>query len=193
MTAQAQCFDCFAMTVLSLAGKTLYAGLTLEVTPSTMLRTGLSTIVMLLASTVCVPGMDFAAAADPRPASPAGRHAVVNAVPESAGAAISTEKITHDVVGRMVKVEELTGAGPATEWRFEADEFRRVDVIERTVAEDGITLVVFMTSTSNRQADEDDVIRVSGKLLLHYERTRGQWILKEIENLTFRYALGVSI
>ena len=104
---------------------------------------------------------------------------------------ITPEKIVRDVVGRKIRVSEVTGIGPPTEWTFEADEFKRAEILEQRKTEKGMTIVVFMTTHNNPHPDEDNV-QVSGKLQLHYEWRIVRWVLTSIDNLTFRYSLGLS-
>ena len=105
---------------------------------------------------------------------------------------IPPEQIIHDIVGRVVQTTDALGAGPPDQWTFEADEFRQVDIVESERSDHDLTVVINMTTRNNPKSDEDD-IQVSGKLRLHYERQDNQWILKDIENLTFQYSIGVPV
>jgi len=104
---------------------------------------------------------------------------------------ISPEKIANDIVDRVVRVSDVSGAGDETEWTFEAKEFRHVDILETKVTGSTLTLVIFLTTRNNPTGDEEQV-QVSGKLHLEYERKAGKWVLTRIENLTFRYSVGVA-
>jgi len=104
---------------------------------------------------------------------------------------ITSEKVVRDVVGRVVKITEAFGDGPATEWTFDADEPKQVEILERDATQAIATVTVFMTTRNNPVSDEDTV-QVTGKLKLLYEREGSKWILKGIENLTFHYTIGVS-
>jgi hypothetical protein len=104
---------------------------------------------------------------------------------------ISVEKISKDVVGRVVEITELAGDGTPTKWTFEADEFRQVQILEESVSGAAATIVIAMT-TRNNPGPEDDAVQVSGKLRLHYELRQGEWILKDIENLAFQYTVGLE-
>ena len=154
-------------------------------------RTVLSITVILFALMGCVPAPESSSNVTRNAAVPAGDRDLLHFVQESGKPEVATKKIVSDVVGRVIQVSELTGAGPATEWTFDADEFRQVDILEKHLTEKGLTLVIFMTTRNNPGPDEDPV-QVSGKLQLQYERTAGQWILTKIENLTFCYSVGVS-
>src|SRR5450759_5199048 len=142
-------------------------------------RTVLSVMAILFALTGCVPAPESSSNVTRNPAVPAGRPDLLHFVQESGKPEVATKKIVSDVVGRVVQVSELTGAGPATEWTFDADEFRQVDILERHMTEKGLTLVIFMTTRNNPRFDEDPV-QVSGKLQLQYEWRAGQWILQRL-------------
>ena len=156
-----------------------------------MNRTVLSITALLFALAGCVPALESPPNASRNSTVPAGNGDRLLSVQESDKPEVTAEKIMSDMVGRVVRVSELKGAGPENEWTFEANEFRQVDVLERRMAEKGLTLVIFMTTRNNPGAGEDHV-EVSGKLQLQYEWRAGKWILTTIENLTFRYSVGLS-
>jgi hypothetical protein len=104
---------------------------------------------------------------------------------------ITVGKISKDVVGRAVDVQERSGSGPSDKWTFEADEYRRIDILERHPTESGLDLLVFMLSRANPMPGESDV-QVSGQLRLHYEWKGRQWVLSSIRNVSFRYSVGVA-
>lgn len=149
-----------------------------------MNRTLLSVAALLLALIGCGPAPDVSstAARDAKRLQP---------VQDSGRPEISAEKIVRDITGRVVKVSDLKRAGPRTAWTFDADEFRQVEILERSATESGTTLVIFITTRNNPRADED-AVQVSGKLQLQYRWRAGQWALATVENLTFRYSIGVS-
>ena len=45
-------------------------------------------------------------------------------------AAVSPEQVASDIVGRVVRVSDLSGNADPTEWTFESKEFRHVDILE---------------------------------------------------------------
>jgi len=147
-----------------------------------MARLILSITVLVLALTSCSRAPEATSRVLPNPVLPAA---------SPGQSEITADKIMRDVVGRKVQISEVTGKGPDTEWTFDADEFKQVEILERHVVETGLTIVIFMTTRDNPKSDEDS-FEVSGKLQLYYERRGNKWILREIENLTFRYAVGVS-
>jgi len=154
-------------------------------------RTVLSVAAILFALSGCTPAPESVPNVVRNPAVPAGNGDLLHFVQESGKPEVTKEKIVRDVVGRVVQVSEVTGAGPATDWTFEADEFRQVDVLEKHMTEKGLTLVIFMLTRNNPGPDEDH-IEVSGKLQLQYEWRAGKWVLASIENLTFRFSVGLS-
>ena len=120
---------------------------------------------------------------------PAGGAEAVPSVQRSDKPEVTSERILRDVVGKVVPINELTGFGPTTEWTFDPGEFRQIDVLERRVEDDGLAIVIFMTTKNNPEPDED-AVAVSGKLLLRYQWRGKDWHLRDIENLTFRYSIG---
>ena len=154
-----------------------------------MLRILLGITAIVLALPGCSPAPEQSSGSTPgasvSPGNRAPLHPVQDGKPE-----ITPDKIVKDVAGRAIEVSEVTGAAPPTQWTFEADEDRHVDILERHVTDSGIELVIFMTTGNKPKPDEDNV-QVSGKLRLHYEWKAGQWLLKGMQNLTFRYSLGL--
>jgi hypothetical protein len=151
-------------------------------------------IITLIAALFAVAGCGQAPA--PAPSSgaakslvPAGGAEVLPSVQKSDKPEVTSERILRDVVGKVVPISELTGLGPTTEWTFDSDEFRQIDVLERRGEDDGLAIVIFMTTKNNPQPNEDSVA-VSGKLLLHYQWRGNEWHLRDIENLSFRYSIG---
>jgi hypothetical protein len=148
-----------------------------------MRRTSLSLAVMLVVLTGCGQAPDPSSTVT---ATPNSLQLVQNAHrPE-----LTSEKIASDIVGKVIKIAELTGGGPEDEWTFETSEFRQVNILEKSVTNTGLTLVIFMTTRNNPKPDESQV-QVSGKLELQYEWKAGQWTLANVKNLTFRYTVGV--
>jgi len=125
----------------------------------------------------------------PTTSSSTGEAGPLRPVQSSERPEITVGKISKDVVGRVVEVPEASGTGPNDKWTFEADEYRRIDILERNPTATGLDLLVFMLTTS-RPGEGD--IQVSGQLRLHYEWKGKQWVLRSIDNVSFRYSLGVS-
>ena len=156
-----------------------------------MVRTVLSVAAILFALTGCMPVPDSPSSTTGIPAFLAGIRDLLHFVQNSDKPAVTPEKIVSDVIGRVVEVPELTGTVPPIKWTFDADEFRHVAILETHTTENALTLVIFMTTRSNPQSDEDPV-QLSGRLRLQYEWRAGQWTLTTIENLTFCYSVGLS-
>jgi len=66
-----------------------------------------------------------------------------------------------------------------------------VEILDREITPTTAAITVLMTTHNNPEPDEE-AVKVSGKLRLIYQRQGGAWVLKTIENLTFRYTVGVS-
>jgi hypothetical protein len=96
---------------------------------------------------------------------------------------ISVAKIENDLVGQTL-YEVPDGDGrPGGNWRFLADEYKRVKVLESSARANRATVVIqIVTGDANS--------RIDGKLRLHYERIAGEWILRNIENLTVKRTAG---
>ncbi len=146
------------------------------------MRKAACSVAILLAATGCGPAKE--------PQTGAGTAPALQSVQQSQQSEITPEKIAGDIVGRKVRISDTDGMNE-NEWTFEANEFRRVVIVERKTTEKGETLVVFVTTQNNPEPNEDQV-RVAGKLQLHYVKKNGQWILSEIENVSFQYSIGVA-
>jgi len=104
---------------------------------------------------------------------------------------ISAERIAREVVGYTLDVGPAAGQTPSVEWTFDADEERHVKILEEQKTGDGMAITVFMMTRSNPDKDKV-VLELSGKLKIQYQRLDARWVLKNIENLSLRYALGIS-
>ena len=125
------------------------------------------------------------------PSASAGSGGSLRPVQSTERPEITAGRISKDVVGQVVDVPEQSGAGPDDKWTFEADEYRRVEILERHPTATGLDLLVFMLTRSNPKPGEITV-QASGNLRLHYEWKGKQWILRSIENVSFSYSLGVA-
>ena len=134
------------------------------------------------------------AACSPAPESSSGGSsnlAIHTANQDPARLEITADKIMRDVVGRVIKITEASGDSPPTDWTFEADEFRQVEILERETTLADAVITVFMT-TRNKPGPDEEAVQVSGKVKLHYQRKGSEWVLMTIENLTFHYTIGIS-
>jgi len=105
---------------------------------------------------------------------------------------VTEAQIERDVVGKGVEVSDAAGEGASDTWTFQPDEYRHVRILESKRADGSLMIVVYMTTRNNPQPDEDS-IQVSGKLRLKYEKHGAKWGLADIENLNFKYSVGVGI
>lgn len=153
-----------------------------------MFRINLSITAILLFLTGCGPASEPPSTA----AAPTGSSDAMHRVQISDKPQITVEKITLDIVGRVVKTTDATGTGPPTDWTFDADEFRQVEILDKQMTESEYTLVIFMTTRDNPKPGESDVVQVAGKLQLRYAWKESQWVLTEVRNLTFRYSVLIS-
>lgn len=104
---------------------------------------------------------------------------------------VTPEQIKVDLVGRVIRTTDAAGNGPPDEWTFEADEFKQAEILESQRMGNKLTLVILMTTRNNPKPDENS-IQVSGRLRLHYELKSGKWSLNEVENLSFKYSIGIA-
>jgi len=144
-----------------------------------MIRTILSVAIVLLALTGCGQAPEPSPTATPRSDLP--QNARNARRPE-----ITAEKIAGDIVGRKLSIPELHGDGPDEQWIFDAGEFLKVNIQEKTDTSSGEKLVVFVITRSNPQPDKAQ-IHVAGKLELQYEWKADKWVLATVKNLTVRY------
>ena len=142
---------------------------------------------LVLAAAGCRPAPDLSVSGPP---SSAKREGALH-VEDKGAPQITSQGISRDVVGKVVTVGEIHGAQPSTEWKFEADEYRRIDILERRSTPTGVDLLVLMLTRSNPKPDEDDV-QVAGQLRLYYEWKGEKLMLEKIENVSFRYSIGVA-
>lgn len=143
--------------------------------------------------TTCLAAFALATVAcSPAPEATHGRNA---ALPAAGGATqggdIDVVRILRDVVGRVVVVSDAAGEHNPTEWTFEKDEFKQAAILERADTAAGVALTVMMTTRNNPRAHED-AVQVSGRLRLHYQRKGGGWRLVAIDNLSFKYTIGIA-
>jgi hypothetical protein len=120
-----------------------------------------------------------------------GLRSVQQSQSQSDNSQVNAETISRDIVGKVVRITQSSGMGGGNEWTFDADEFRRIVILETKDTPTGQTLVIFLTTQNNPTTNEEQV-QVSGKLQLDYDRQSGNWVLTRIENLSFRYTIGVS-
>ena len=91
--------------------------------------------------------------------------------------------VTNTVLPLNAQLAQLKAMSP--------NEFKQVEIVESQVTDNNASVVILMTTRNNPGPDED-AVQVSGKLQLRYERSGGRWNLKAIENLSFRYTIGLA-
>ncbi len=108
-------------------------------------------------------------------------------------AAITAEKIKQDLIRRKVLIYGTNQDLPDDVWTFDSDEPKQVQILDQQVTRDGLTVVILMTTVDNPSRYQEEPIGVSGKLRLDYVKQGSRFVLRNIENLSFRYSVGVSI
>ena len=155
---------------------------------------------MLRSAVILFAAVSVLAGCDPGPERSTGsastgpgmtRKAAPRRVQDSRRPEIASEAISRDVVGWAVEIAEATGSGPNDEWTFEADEYRRIDILETNASEGALEILVFMLTRDNPKPG-NHALQVSGRLRLRYEWRDGRWVLRHIENVTFRYSIGIA-
>ena len=105
---------------------------------------------------------------------------------------ITVEKILTDVVGKNVTVPDVASESQPMDWVFEASEPKNAEILERKANDKSISLVVQM-NTGGAPGSDDANVQLSGKLMLLYEWNGQDWILRRIQNMTFRYTRRLMI
>jgi len=95
---------------------------------------------------------------------------------------INAQKIEHDIAGRTVEVTGLKAEKPNT-WTFGK-------VSETTIILEGsncrlseATIVIDIETSASAGIT---ITMASGRLQLSYERVENEWILREVENVSFK-------
>jgi hypothetical protein len=88
---------------------------------------------------------------------------------------VTPERIEKDIVGKTTSVDGL-------QWRFAADEPRKIKIIETD--EEGKTATAVIEIVT--EGSFNPAPKMAGRLRLHYEWIADQWNLLRVENLTFK-------
>jgi hypothetical protein len=107
--------------------------------------------------------------------------------------ALTAEKIKQDLVRRRVPIYGTSEDLPDSVWTFDSIEPKQVQILEQQLTPEELTAVILMTTVDKPSRYKEEPIGVSGKLRLNYVKERGRFVLKNIENISFRYSVGVSI
>ena len=105
---------------------------------------------------------------------------------------ITVEKILADVVGKNVTVPDVANEAQPMDWLFEASEPKNAEILERKASDRSLSLVIQM-NTGGAPGSDDANVQLSGKLMLLYEWNGRDWILRRIQNMTFRYTRRLMI
>lgn len=147
---------------------------------------------LLVAALVIAFSASWSQTRDDRNAQPSAARPFLQPVQTQQKGEISVAQILRDVVGRQIWVSELSSASEQLDWTFAADEPKRVDVIEQQMSATTAALVVHMFTSGAPGSDDEDV-QLAGRLKLNYEWDGRRWMLRRIDNLSFRYSLRISI
>lgn len=105
---------------------------------------------------------------------------------------ITVDKVLADIVGKNVMAQDVAGEAQPMEWMFEQDEPKSAEILEQKASDKGVSLVIQM-NTSGAPGSDDANVQLSGKLMLSYEWDGRDWILRRIQNMTFRYTRRMMI
>jgi hypothetical protein len=108
-------------------------------------------------------------------------------------AVLTVEKIKQDLVRRRVHISGVTEDLPDDVWMFDFDEPKQVEILQQQATDRGLTVVILMRTGDNPNRNEEEPIEVSGKLRLDYLKQGSRLMLKDVENLTFRYSIGIAV
>ena len=105
---------------------------------------------------------------------------------------ITVAKILKDIIGQQVQVTDSAGEAQPMEWTFEENEPKHAEILERQAKGNSIALIIQL-NTGGAPGSDDANVQLTGRLRLHYERSGQGWVLKRIDNVTFRYSRGMWI
>jgi hypothetical protein len=144
-------------------------------------------------------GIALITACSPEPPAPSGAAAAAPSGDDAfvrtqapAKPEISVDKILADVIDKGVSVPDAAGEAQPMDWVFEASEPKNAQILETKPSDKGVALVVQM-NTSGAPGSDDANVQLSGKLVLHYEWSGRDWVLRRIQNMTFRYTRRLMI
>ncbi|CAN5254760.1 MAG: hypothetical protein M3407_11050 [Acidobacteriota bacterium] len=102
---------------------------------------------------------------------------------------ITVETIREDINGERVRVPAADGASESRSWRFERNEPKEIEIIEKQLAGDTAIITINMRTSKAPRAEKPR--KLSGRLRLHYKLETGwmlrQWEIVRIDNLSFAY------
>lgn len=106
---------------------------------------------------------------------------------------ISNAKIYKDIVGKTLKeIPSETTGSDLISWTFAENEPKEIEVLEKKFIGDEARITIKMLTQDADSNNNSKWARLRGNLRLHYERIAGDWLLTEVENLTFKYIIQNS-
>jgi hypothetical protein len=95
---------------------------------------------------------------------------------------ITAQKIEHDVVGKAVSVAGFRTGKPDT-WTFTKNDEMKITVAGSTCQSDKARITV---DVKTRSSAGIAIATAAGRLRLSYERVGSEWVLREVENESFK-------
>jgi hypothetical protein len=68
-------------------------------------------------------------------------------------AVLTVDKIKQDLIRRKVHISGLTKDLPDDVWTFDSDEPKQIEILEQQVMDNGITVIILMTTGDNSERD----------------------------------------
>lgn len=102
---------------------------------------------------------------------------------------ITAETIREHINGERVRVPAEDGDSQSRNWRFERDEPKEIEIVEKQLAGDTAIVVINLRTGNAPRAEKSR--KLSGQLRLHYKLEKGwalrQWEIVKIDNISFAY------
>ncbi len=95
---------------------------------------------------------------------------------------ITAQKIEHDIAGRTIGVTGFKTDKPDS-WTFDKVNEKKI-IIEGSNCRSQKARI--MIDVKTRASAGIAIAEASGKLQLYYERVENEWILREVENVSFK-------
>jgi hypothetical protein len=150
-----------------------------------MVRTILGLVVLVAFLSACSLESPDAAPSDRTASAPRGGESVLVQLAQKPE--ITVKKILTDIVGQQVRANDAAGEAQPMDWKFEQDEPKHAEILEQQAKDNSIALIIQM-NTGGAPGSDDANVQLTGRLRLHYEWNGQDWLLRRIENVTFRYS-----
>ena len=95
---------------------------------------------------------------------------------------ITAQEMGHDIVGKTVSISGFKTGKPDT-WTFKSDDETEIAVV-RSTCRSGEALITIDVKT--RASAGIAIARAAGRLRLSYERVGDGWVLRKVENESFK-------